>query len=255
MPGRRHEAARPTPLTSPESLARPAFVASPALAARGRILDPTPLRPFLKFCAGLLGAPIPVAPDTVEISPPATAGSAGVVRGGIGTGGLAGGEVGASGLVGEGGCPAPYTGEGIATWLLSSPGGGIPLVLTIRVRCSTTLLEPPATRAPSGAPAVSVIPGLSATPDLSGSPALSATPAVPTPIPHCHASLPRATRAHGRSEHDPWWCEVDVGPCAPACATAVLDSLASYLQLRALRFVVLAPPAQEWRLLLPAARA
>lgn len=196
------------------------------MAARGRVLDWTPPRPLLKFCAGLLLTPLPAGPDAVEIADVAAVPATGL---GVPADPASGADL------------APGASQRIATWRLSSPRGALPLVLTIRIR------------ALPGAAALPSLPGAAALPDaapLLDRAALGDPPAHGSAVPAWQARPPAP------AERDQWWWyEVDVSQSAPARASAVLDSLASYLQIRAVRFVVLTPQAPEWRLLLPRTRA
>jgi len=175
-----------------------------AVAARGRVLDWTPPEPLLKFCAGLLLAPLPRVPDAVAVTDLAAVSSDGRVPSALP-------------VLGPGSAPARPA--RLTTCQLSSPIGAIPLVLTIRIR------------------------GL---PDTAAG-AETASPSSTAPLWRSRRCAP--------DEREAWWYELDIGQGAPARTAAVLESLASYLHIRAVRFVVLTPPAPDWRLLLPRARA
>jgi len=201
--GHRPGASRPFP-----PLARnrhPGLEPAPlAVAARGRVLDWTPPEPLLKFCAGLLLAPLPRVPDAVAVTDLAAVSSADRVPSALP-------------VLGAGSAPARPARP--TTWQLASPIGAIPLVLTIRSR---------------GLPGTAAV----------AEPASSSSTAPPW---RCRRDVP--------DERETWWYELDIGQGAPARTAAVLESLASYLQIRAVRFVVLTPSAPDWRLLLPRARA
>jgi hypothetical protein len=110
---------------------------------------------------------------------------------------------------------APAGPAHLTTWRLSSPRGATPLVLTIR------------------------------TPALAGATA-TAKPESPS-----STAPPWRWVAPAPGERETWWYELEIGESVPARTNAVLASLASYLQIRAVRFVVITPSAPEWRLLLP----